>query len=499
MTNIHRRARLIRERRRDPVPRFKPDICHLSDPVRGCLELQIPVDHLARVVKAQVAGLDVSSLERKYSSQGRQGFHPRQYLAVLIYAGRMGVHHSTKIASFLETDAAFRFVAGGYAISEGRLRAFRRENAEFFAAALQQTLAFAQEDGLLDPQELAVDSVRLRAEASTKAVRTLKRSRERLKELAKVDVSTLDDVEAGEHEAKVLKHQEVIRLCTELKVPNLVTTSPSAGLMAFPSGTKAPGHRVTTVGCGVQLRLVIDVLIDAASNDYGKLAASVMRARKALLAAGVTLDKPMQLAADAGYFSTADLIFAAGNGSLVDALIAEGKTPQRKSKEGLPIFTSDDFSRVEGKLVCPAGLPMKGPVKDGTASNTERWRGTGCDTCGLKAQCTSAAVRSVTIDLDFQAGRDAMRERMRLPGADERYNQRIATVEPIFSSIQDAMGFRRVSGLKSESVRAEILLKVLTYNLSRLTAAKRPTATKRLTPVKMIAGEASAEEESHAA
>lgn len=488
MDGIPRRARLIRPKKIDPVPRFKPDVCHLADPVHGCFELQVPEDHLAREVKAQIGRLDVSALEKKYSSQGRYGFHPRHYLGVLIYGGRKGVHHSTQLASFLETDSAFRYVAGGHAISEGRLRAFRRENADFFTAAIQQTIAFAHEDGLLDVQEIAVDSVRLRAEAATKAVRTLKRSRERLKELAKVDLATLDEVEAAEHQAKVLKHQQVLRLCDEMGRTNLVTTSPSAGLMAFPSGASAPGHRVNTVGCGVQLRLIIDVFIDSTSTDYGKLGASVMRTRKALLAAGVSLDGPIQMAADAGYFSTADLVFAASNTTLVDALIAEGRAPRRKSAEGLPIFTSDNFSRVDGKLVCPAGLPMKGPVRDGKASNTERWSGTGCHECGLKPQCTSAAIRSVTIDLDFQAARDAMRRRMCAPGAQDRYNQRIATIEPIFSSIQDAMGFRRVSSLNDESVRAEILLKVLTYNLSRLAAGKR------LRAAKMIARPAAAEQ-----
>jgi hypothetical protein len=65
-----------------------------------------------------------------------------------------------------------------------------------------------------------------------------------------------------------------------------------------------------------------------------------------------------------------------------------------------------------------------------------------------------------------------MRERMAMPGAKERYNRRIATVEPVFSYIEDAMGFRRASSRKTETVKSEILLKVLAYNLLRLRAVK---------------------------
>ena len=68
---------------------------------------------------------------------------------------------------------------------------------------------------------------------------------------------------------------------------------------------------------------------------------------------------------------------------------------------------------------------------------------------------------------------EAMRDRLTRPGARERYNRRISTVEPVFSAIEDSMGFRRVSSRLPETVRAEILLKVLAHNVARLVTAKR--------------------------
>jgi IS5 family transposase len=66
-----------------------------------------------------------------------------------------------------------------------------------------------------------------------------------------------------------------------------------------------------------------------------------------------------------------------------------------------------------------------------------------------------------------------MRGRLAKPGARERYNRRVSTVEPVFSAIEDSMGYRRVSSRLPETVKAEILLKVLAHNVSRLVTAKR--------------------------
>ena len=477
---MKRLARLLRERRREPTPRFLPDLFDEPDEVLGWLEKQIPQGHLSRLVKAQVAGLDVSSLEAKYSSLGRHGYHPRHMLGVLVYAGTIKLQYSTEISAAMRTDAALRYVGGGYTISAGKLREFRRQNGDYFRALVGQTIALALKAGILDTQAIAIDSVRLRAEASARAVGTLKRSHKRLVELAKVDTAQLNEEDLAEHEAKLEKHNGIIRACEEQQRTNVVATSPSAGLMKFPDGASGPGQRVTASACGVKERFIIDVFIDATSTDFGKLGRAVINTRAALTDAGVPLDGAIQVAADAGYFSTADLVFAANNPKLVDALIAEGKIGPRKSSEGDALFSAEEFPRnPDGSVTCPAGLPMKGPHPE---RGTERWYGTGCATCELKPRCTNGKTRSIFIDLEYQHARDAMRRRMAQPGARERYNKRIATIEPVFSGLQNAMGFRRVSSRNAEAVRAEIFLKVLTYNLGRLRVAKT-----RLRNAQMIA------------
>lgn len=465
-------TRIIRRRtRRDPLPRFVTDRSHQLDGVHGCPQGQVGPKHLARVVEAEVAKLDLSAVESTYSSLGRHGFSPRSMLALWVYASAIGVHHASKLSRMLETDAACRLLTGGHRISRSKLSEFRAQHGGLFAAALEQTVALAAAAGYLQLDELAIDSMRLRANASTTAVRTIKRSTDRLAELDKIDPARLDDEARDLQAQKVAKHRAALKMCEEQKAASVVLTNPSASLMKFPTGGGQPGHRVSITAAGVTERLVVAVLIDADTNDYGKLGPLLDLTRDALTKAGVDADAPLQVAADAGYTSGEDLIAAAeARVRGIDVLVAGADGSESRGRNGY--FGRDRFEiRDDGSVICPAGTLMKGS----SGGKTGRFfhRGDGCATCSLRPQCTTSIVRTITLDPELEKARRAMLERMAEPGASERYGQRIATVEPVFSNIEDTMSFRRSSTRHPVASKAEILLKILTHNLLRLAAARR--------------------------
>lgn len=458
-----------RERRRDAIPRFKPDKAAQLDAVEGCPEVQVPKGHLARQVRAWVEKLDTTALETKYSSLGRHGYAPKRVLAVWVYASLVGLHQASKLERALRTDMALRLLSGGHAMSAGVLKRFRQHQGDLFQAALEQTVHLAREQGLVDERDVAVDSVRLRAHASTKQVRTLKRSRERLEELAAQDTTALQEAKRQEHQAKVAKHTQAVALCEQREQSSVVLTSPAAALMKFPSGAGLPGHRATVAACGREARLVLGVLLDAAAVDYGHLEGAVREARRVLVGAGLPEQTPLQVAADAGYWSAKDLHFALSQAAWVDVLVAEpppGEPTGAAGLHGRDAFVLDPKERT---VVCPAGTQMRGPFHD-KAHQYERYVGVGCKDCALKSLCTPGKQRNVTVDWDYEQSRNAMRARMERSDARERYNRRIATVEPVFSSLEENMGFRRVSSRLPQTVRAEIVLKLLAYNVGRLVA-----------------------------
>lgn len=462
-----------RRTRRDPIPHFKRDVSAQLDAVVGCPELQVSDDHLARQVREIVESCDTTPVEQRYSSLGRHGFHPKRLLAVWVYASLVGIHHATKLARALLTDAAFRLLSGGHAISRPVLNRFRLENAELFARAIDGTIRLAHERGLIDLQDLAIDSVRIRAHAATTAVRSKKRSKTRLKELDSIDVAALGAEDRASHEERVSRHRETLRLCDKAGRSSIVTTSSSAALMKFPASFGLPGHRLTVAAAGQAERLVVGVLIDSATSDYGHIESVLRDTARAMRQAGVPSSTRMQVAADAGYWSLKDLQFAEREASWVDVLIAPVPDVGRNRPNGF--FGRDDFQRQpDGKIICPAGTLMKGPQRhDG---GRLKYIGVGCETCSLRPRCTDSKRRNLSLSLDYEATADAMRAKMADPAAKTRYNRRIATVEPVFSTLEDGMAFRRTSSRFERTVRAELLLKVLAYNVGRLIARRSSRA-----------------------
>jgi transposase len=454
---------------KDPTPRFRVSRELQLDVIDGCLELQLPSDHLARRVWSIVEKLDTTTVESRYSPLGRRGFHPKRLLATWVYASLVGLHHSTKLARACQTDAAFRWLCGGDRPSGPTLRRARMNNTELFEAAIERTIALAAELNLVDIEDLAIDSMRIRAHASLASVRTVDRSTKRLNQLEKVDTSSATESARDEHDARVRKHERALAECERRGVPSVSVTNDLASLMKFPSGAAAPGHRATLVASGVSNRFVVGVIVDASSSDSGKLGEQMTSVRETLDRLGLR-DRTMVVAADAGYYKDVDLQFAHANRDWLDALIAE--RDNEKSNTGL--FGRDRFVLDERhRATCPAGKEMLGPYPNDKTGDAWKWVGVGCAECPLKSQCTKGASRSLNIDFAKSRATNSMHERMAADDAKTRYNRRIATIEPVFSFMQDAMGFRRCSSRLSKTVKAEVLLKVLAYNIDRLIRALR--------------------------
>jgi transposase len=463
----------------DPTPRFKPDDARAL----GAAEAQVPQEHMARQVQKLLEKVDTAQVESRYSALGQHGYRPKRLLILWVYASLMGLHHATKLARALQTDAALRLLSGGHAVSRPVLNRFRKDNAQLFTAALQTTVKWAYEEGLVDERALAVDSVRLRAHASSKQVRTLKRSSQRLQQLAEVDTAALCEQQRARHEQKVHKHTEVVEKCTQAKVASMVLTSPAAGLMQFPASVALPGHRVTVTASGVRSRLVVGVLINAAPNDMGLLEDAVRQARGVLVQAGLPRQALLQVAGDAGYWSEKDLAFAAANSGWVDVLLDEKPETGPLRGEGKNYFGRDDFNLVsQDEVLCPAGRRMTGPRKD-KVNGCLVYFGDGCADCPKRKTCTPAQRRTLSVKWEYEKLRALMRQRMAQEGALERYHQRMPTVEPVFSSLEDCMGFRRVSSRHPQTVTAEILLKLLAHNVSRLLTRRRLLCVYFLLPV----------------
>jgi len=272
----------------------------------------VPAEHLVQDIIALVEKLDLSALRAKHSPLGRTPMDPKFKLRVWLYASLRGMHAASQVAEALKTDAALQLAAGGHALGVSSLKNFRADHLEALKALQGQVLRLAVEAKLVSPQDLAVDSMRLEADASSASIRTLERSTKRLGELAQTDAATLTPAQRETHAGKVAKHAAAVARCKAEGRTSFSTTSKEASLMKFPSGGSKLGHRINLAAAGQRERIVVYAFVDGAPTDYGQLEALVSGARAALVEAGIPVVQgaaPMQVAADAGYMKASDQAF----------------------------------------------------------------------------------------------------------------------------------------------------------------------------------------------
>lgn len=462
-------ARAPRRVPRNATVNFRADLTGQVSFIHGTPVDSVPVDHVAWRVRKALELFDFAPLVARASPLGRRGLHPAHVLGPLLLGSLEGRHHCSQVARELQTNAAYRLVSGGHEMDASLLRSFRRKNLLFFIECVERTIAIAFERKYVDLEQTALDSVRIEADAATESLCTLERSSKMVKQLPGADMTGKTPEQVERHQARLAKHEAAVGHCNDMNMTSYSRTDPLAALMKFPHGGSKAGHRLTTVVAGAAIRFCIAFFLSSRPTDHGVLPGMLEALRQRLRRVGVADETVVKVAVDAGFCNQDDLTVAHANDLNVDVALAQQGYVGAGKVNAKGLFGKEHF-RVEGnKAFCPAGKAMSGPFR--TKGSEVRWHGLGCGKCPLRAQCTTSPYRTirhnpVTADL-----RAALTERMTDPGRQALYAKRGPIVESMYSVLEDGMGFRRASSRHPATVQAEIVLKILAYNLTRLWAA----------------------------
>jgi len=132
------------------------------------LEEWLPEDHLARFVRDVVDALDLGELYAAHQEEDRgyPPYDPRMMTQVMLYAYAVGVPSSRRIECKLVEDVAFRYLAAGNAPGHRTIAEFRRRHLAALAKLFVQVLQLCQEAGLVKLGHVALDSTKIKANAS---------------------------------------------------------------------------------------------------------------------------------------------------------------------------------------------------------------------------------------------------------------------------------------------------------------------------------------------
>jgi transposase len=268
------------------------------------LEGLLPADHRARVVWSFVESLDLSELYERVKSRdgeaGRPAADPAVMLALWLYATVEGVGSARELERLAESDAAYRWLAGGVPLNYHGLADFRVEQVEVLDRLLTQSVTALIGERLMTLSEIAVDGTKIRASASKGSFKTgekllkieaavaerltaLKqeltddpgassRRRQATRERAARDVqaragrarAALERLEA-ERKARAKTHSKDE---AKKKEPRASTSDPEARSMRFPDGAVRPAYNAQ-IAATPKEGVIVAIEVTDRRNDAG--------------------------------------------------------------------------------------------------------------------------------------------------------------------------------------------------------------------------------------
>ncbi len=126
----------------------------------------LPADDVAHFIVAAVERVPLASFQVPKRSGGKEQYHPRLMLALLIYCYANGLFSSRRIERASHRDVGVRFVAANLHPDHDTIAVFRRTNKAAFEAAFLQVLLLARESGLLALGTVSIDGTKIDANAS---------------------------------------------------------------------------------------------------------------------------------------------------------------------------------------------------------------------------------------------------------------------------------------------------------------------------------------------
>ncbi len=441
-------------------------------------------NHLARLVSEVVDRLDTSSIEKRYSCLGQKSYHPRLLLKLWIYGYATGILSGRKIAIMCETDTAYMYLASMYRPDFRTINDFRKDNSEFFEDCFKQVLQICRELGMGKVGLIAIDSTKIRANASVKKSVTKQTYEQWLAEVEN-QIKTLQQQadELNTNEDADLKEERGDELPKQLREKNQLREKIQGALNKIKSGDKrinltdtdsqlikCSGQKKPAYNC--QGAVSEDGIIVAAyatnkANDKEQLQEVINQVETNVS------EKIGVVLADSGYSSYENYQWLSEQGKA--AYIPDQE--EQASKERL----ADPYDRghfvydpVRNEYTCPTGktLTYTRTVNSHTRKQYfNQFDGTACNECTVKGDCTTGAKRQIHQELR-EPLRDAMRQRLNSKEGKEIYKKRMNTVEHAWGNMKFncRVVMFHLRGLKK--VNSEFQLLAIGHNIKKISRKK---------------------------
>lgn len=456
-------------------------------------DLALPAGHPARAIDEILERLNLDRCNRKHRhTPGEPAYDVRGMVKILIYAYMRGITSSREMARQCEENLAFQFLTRGHYPDFRTIALFRRKKRHLLRWVFKKTVALARQMGIARLGLVALDSVKLPADASAGKKMTEAQLNEELRKLdeylGKVETSDqqedgqygsdtrgdelpLEIVGAQQRREKLEKSLEILKerqAAAKEKVPKDVSVvDPEAPWVK--KGRRFVRGYSGQVAADSEHQVIVGLKATARSTDNDQLNPMLKEIEE------TTGQAPDQLVADSGYYTDEAVLEASK--SRTDCVVPDCETATKlnnpKRSEGAQkVYDAGRFTydETQDEFTCPQGkkLPfVRNRKKRGQLKKV--YRCVDCPDCPFRAQCTDHAsgLRSLELAKDHGELRK-IREKLKTEAGKAIYKKRKAIIEPIFGRWQHNWGIRRLRlrGLAGFSVELHLL--AIAHNLAKL-------------------------------
>jgi len=442
------------------------------------LDDYIAEDNAVRVVDAFVEKLDLLSLGFEGvqpSDTGRPGYHPAVLLKLYIYGYLNSIQSSRRLEREAQRNVELIWLTGRLMPVFKTIAGFRKDNRQAIRKVCLSFVEMCRELELFSAKLVAIDGSKFKAVNSRDKNFTWKSVRRRIKKtqanidryLAKLDAvdeeePELREVTADELQQKIASMEAKMEelKAREIEVEShpdkqVSVTDEDARSMMKPGGGSVVGYNVQTA-VDEKHHMIVSHEVTNATTDHQQLDKMAKQAKKVLRT------KTLKVVADAGYYEGKAI--AECYDEDITALVPKTDTSPAKS-EGRYSKADFRYDAMRNEYVCPAGerLSKRGESRE-KGKTLWVYRTGRCRSCALKANCTTGAGRKIKRwekeDVLDKAAAALKQER-------DAMRQRKALVEHPFGTLKQAMGATHFLTKRLPSVKAEMSLHILAYNMKR--------------------------------
>lgn len=424
-----------------------------------CLEDHVPQDHLLRQI-AKV--LDLSDVRQKlapyYSTIGRPSLDPELMIRMLLIGYLYGIRSERRLVEEVHLNLAYRWFCGLGLTGEvperssfSKTRHGRFRDSDAFRMVFESVLQTCLRAGLVGGQTFATDASVIEADARIARRTEGKEPPDDWSDPGKITRPVREYLDQLDKAAGLGGEAPQPPKALSLTDPSAALTSKGKSKIAFAYGTN---YLIDT-----KAAIIVDVEPSPA-RWTAEVAATRTMIDRAKERFGLC---PKRLAADTAY----------GSGGNLAWLMERGIEPHipvlDRSAQTNGVFTRNDFifDRERNAFICPGGkdLPLVHERPD-NGILIYRARGSDCAGCSLKAQCTKAPARRLSVNPHEEVRQHVAS--LAATAAFKRSARERRKVEMCFAHLKRNLNFRRLRLRGMTGARDECTLAAIAQNLRKL-------------------------------